>query len=100
MYYRQGLNGMGDVDWGNLFADLTKTAVGAYGTVSAIKAQKELQEAQAKQQLIAQNPFLNYGMSPTYSPVYTAQPVTGAINWTPILIFGGLGLAAFFLLRK
>ena len=94
---------LGEFDFGEFVDKIGTLATGFYTTKATIDAQKQANKLaieQAKLQAQYQNVSPDY-LFPSgggYSPVY-GMPQTG-INFMPILVIGGLGLAAFLLMRK
>lgn len=92
-------------NWDGVFNTLTrvveKVAVPLYTQSQAAKQARASQEYQYKiaqlQSRSAGFPSLPRALPSGKSPVYTQG---AGFNFTPILIFGGLGLAAFMLLKK
>lgn len=93
--------GLGEFDFGAFFDKVTTAATNIYATKVQADAQK-----QANKLAIAQAQYSNQNLSPDYlfpsgggySPVYGA-PQSG-VNLMPVLLIGGVGLAAYLLLRK
>lgn len=101
MQCKNGMGGMGfldDVDWEGLL----KGAVSAYGAYKVVDVQSDLAKAQIEAQQQAGTPFFNYGYNYPTSPVYSSVPASSSTlnSMMPILLIGGLALAAFFILKK
>lgn len=101
--YMQSKNGLGDWDFGSIVDTLTK-GYSSYSQSKAqadmLKQQAKLAEQQAKLALQQQQAALAYQYNPQYSNLYSSGATTGGANMMPLLLLGGLGLAAFLLMRN
>jgi hypothetical protein len=94
------MNGLGEFDFSALFDKVATAAGNIYQTKAQIDAQK--QAYKLEQQRIANQAYsptfdFNDPNSPVYAPNYLPQ---SQFPIMPVLLIGGLGLAAFLLLRK
>lgn len=104
--YAQSKNGLGEWDVGSIVGTLVK----GYGDYSAAKAQADIIKSQAKldEQRAAlererQQAALLTRFNPQYSDVYSGGAYNSGFktsNLMPILLIGGLAIAAFLILRK
>jgi len=95
---------LGEFDFGGFLDKISSTAANIYATKVQSDAQKQAAKvaiAQANAQAQYQNfsPDLLYSGG-QYSPIYDGNPATSNIPIVPILMIGGVALAAYFLLRK
>jgi hypothetical protein len=93
--------GLGEFNFGDFFDKVTSTAADIYKAkvdADAQKAASKLALEQARAQYQNVSPDYLFPSGGGYSPVYGAP--NAGINLMPILLIGGVGLAAFLLLRK
>lgn len=110
----QSLSGMGDIDWGNLFTNITDAVSKAAPAVLQLKQQKDLMKVQLQRAKAGQPP-IDPGTYAQYATPSTAvsaeapysgfnvQTYAGGLPMSKILTFGGIalaGIAALYFLTK
>lgn len=91
---------LGEFDFSNLFDKVVDAGTKIYATKAQLDQQKreyEIAKLQAQQQSYSPNFDFSNPNSPIFDGGFIPQSNT---NLMPILLLGGLGVAAFLLLRK
>lgn len=90
---------MGEFNFSDIFDKVLDTGTKIYATKAQLDQQKreyEIAKLQAQQQSYSPN----FDFSTPNSPIYGGGLLPQSNNLMPILLLGGLGVAAFLLLRK